>query len=301
MLEKEFFKIAYEGDALVSHEMNVKDLAPALLSIGELLEEANLILNGDRVKITVNIKATTPGSILIDFSVVQDLLTQATSLFNSDGVNAFINARELLSILGMGGTGGVILLIKWLRNRKIKSVIKLDTGDYKIELEDGEAKITNDKEIKLFGFLSIRKKIESVIRSPLSKDGIDKLQFIHNGEINEINKKESEYFLAPVIEEEVIDERDIESNLQIVNISFQEDGKWRFSDGLSTFFAEITDGDFIDKIQRNEKFFAKDDLLRVTLKRKQSIVGGAIKTDYIITKVLEHRSAAVQIKLPFKN
>ena len=84
-----------------------------------------------------------------------------------------------------------------------------------------------------------------------------------------------------------------------MNISFQPGGKWRFSDGNATFFADILDEEFVEKVQRNMTSFAKDDVLRVKLKRKQSILSGSIKTDYIILKVLDHRSAAITIKLPF--
>ena len=44
-MKEEKFSIKYEGSALANHEMNVKDLAPALLAAGELFEEINAILN----------------------------------------------------------------------------------------------------------------------------------------------------------------------------------------------------------------------------------------------------------------
>lgn len=292
------FQIYYDGPALNNSEMNVKELAPALLSLGELFEEANKIINKEEVNIVVNIKATRPGCLYIDLSVVQSTIETAMSLFNSDSVTAITNAAGILSVLGISGGGGLIGLIKWLGNRKIKSVTKIEGEGFKLETEDGDIKYTNEKEIKLFSSISIRKKIEAVVK-PLKSDGVEKMKFISKEDETEITKNQVNIFTAPDIEEELIGEKEIEMNLQIVNISFQKDGKWRFNDGNAIFFADILDENFNKQVEENEKVFAKDDLLKVRARMQQFISNGLIKTDYTILEVLEHRSAAIQIKLPF--
>jgi len=216
------FHMAYDGPALATHEMNVKDFAPTLLAIGELLEDSNYILNGEQIKILVNIRAAHPGSIDVILSVVQTLINQAVSLFNRPDINAVINAKELLALIGIGGGSGVIGLIRWIRGRKIKSIVKVDTGSFKMELEDGEARVISNQEVKLFGFLKIRKNIEAVVRTPLTKEGIEKVVFASDGSRSEINREEAEYFAAPPIEEEEIGETETETHLQIANISFRK-------------------------------------------------------------------------------
>jgi len=301
------FKISYDGPALAGHEMNVRDFAPALLAIGDLLDEANLALNGSKTKVVVNIKATEAGSIDVLLSVVQDIFTQAQTLFSGDGINAFLNARDLLIILlGIkGGSFGVINTILWLKNRPIKNITKIEVGKFKITVTDGDTRVVTENEIRLFGMIKIRKSLEAIIKTPLEKEGINKVTFSDNETINtniiqEIEKEQIEFFDAPKLEEELIDQSEIEANLQIINISFLENGKWRFSDGNATFYAEISDADFVGKIKNNEEVFAKDDILKVKMDRKQYLSDGAIKTDYEITKILNHRSAAIQIKLPFE-
>ena len=295
------FFISYDGEALTQHQMDVKDLAPALLAMGELFEEANRLLNGEHVKIHVNMKAPRQGSVEVLLCVVQNLIHHTKSLFNSDSVNAIINAHDLLKILGIGASGGVIGLIKWLKNRKIKSVTKIEMGNFKITTEDNDVRIVNEKEIKLFSLLTVRKKLEAIIKKPLEKEGVDVIRFGQKDQKQEIKKEEIEYFSSPPMMEEVIDEKEYTENLQIVTITFAEDGKWKFFDGNNNFFAEILDEDFLAEVKKNEKVFAHDDILHVKLKRIQSLSEGKIKNSYTIINVLDHRSAAVQIKLPFSD
>jgi len=302
-MEKTEFTLKYDGPALENHEMDVKDLAPALLSLGELLEEANRVFNGDKIKLAVKIKATQEGSVDVLLSVAQDILGQAVSLFSGTSISSIVNAYGILQIIGIANSkdGGLFGLIKWTKGRNIKSIIRLESGDLKLELDkNGEVQVYNENSVKLFGLYEVRRKTEALIKTPLLKEGVDKVGFyISDTEKQEIKKDEAEYFSAPEIQEEIIDDREIEINLQIVNISFQEDGKWKFNDGNTTFFAEITDKDFLGKVQQNQAFFAKDDILTVILKRKQLLSNGVLKTEYSVNKILNHRSAAVQIQLPF--
>jgi len=301
-LNSEHFILSYTGPALEQHEIGVKELAPALLSIGELLEESNAILNGERATIVVNIKATRPGSVIIDLSVGQHLLSQTLGLFSSQGVDAVVNAKALLEIIfgiGLAPTAGLVGLIKWVRNRRIKSVTNIKMGKYEITTEDGDVYIATAEEFKLFGLINIRKKFEAIITRPLLSEGIDGVSFGKQTKQQEVTKEEAEYFSAPEIEQEIIDESEVEMSLQVVSISFQDAGKSRFSDGNATFYAEIKDNEFNQRVKLNEVSFSHDDLLRVKLDRKQSIGPGGIKTDYQIIKVLEHRSAAVQLNFPF--
>ncbi|MEA2007087.1 MAG: hypothetical protein U9O20_02915 [Patescibacteria group bacterium] len=301
MTEK--FSIKYDGPALAGHEMNVKDFAPALLAIGELFDEANIVLNENRTKIDVNIRATKEGSVDIDLSMVQSVIDQAKTLFSGDGVSAIVNAQSLLKLIFGGGVGsiGIVSFIKWLKGRNIENITTLEDGNLKIQVEGGETKTLKEEEINLFRLVSIRKKLETIIKSPLSKEGIDTFKVKHGDETEEIKKDESEFFSSPDIDEELIDEREIETNLTIVNASFQEKGKWRFSDGNSTFFAEIEDVDFLNKVEKNQAAFSKDDILQTNLVRKQFITNGQIRTEYSLKKIIKHRNAAIQLNLPFES
>jgi hypothetical protein len=299
------FYVSYDGPALATHEMDVKELAPALLAIGELFEEANKALNGERVRIAVNMKAVEAGSVEVALSVAQSIPAHVVDLFSSNTSTAIVNGFSLMEILGIAGKGGIvggglIGLIKWLKNRDIKNIVRLDTGDAKIEVEGGETRISTMKEVKLLGILNIRKSVEAFVK-PLERDGIDKVSFIKDDYREEITKDELPYFKAPIVDEEPIGETTSEKSLQIISPTFQDGGKWKFTDGTASFFADIHDTEFTQKVQNNEIAFAKDDVLNVLLKSKQSLVNGQIKAEHSIVKILGHRSAAVQIQLPFSD
>ncbi len=64
--------------------MNVRDLALALLAIGQLFDAANTALNRDEARVSVNVTATGAGSFEISFEIVQNLAGQITALFGRD-------------------------------------------------------------------------------------------------------------------------------------------------------------------------------------------------------------------------
>ena len=91
--------IVYDGPALATHEMDARELAPALLAFSALFEEANAIFNKDRAKIAINVKASfKSGSFGIDLSVVQDLFQ---NLLNFGSRPEVASAATLITLLGL--------------------------------------------------------------------------------------------------------------------------------------------------------------------------------------------------------
>lgn len=307
--DKTYFHIVYDGPALENNEMTVKDLAPALIALSDVIDSSNSVVNGGRAEVEISVKASfKTGCFGIELAVVQSIVQNIIDVVSSEHVK---DGVAVLSLLGFTVKDGVetgarslLQLIKWVSGRKIKKIIANDKETSVIIIDEEEYEVENTV-LELFKNVGIRRNLEKVIYEPLRKDGIDsfactdlkgtKPQFFIVG------KDESESFKAPQVDDDLIGEQIIETSLHMLSVAFQQNNKWRFSDGLNSFYAEIQDTDFLKKVQKNEIGFRKDDILKVSLKREQWLTDAGIKTEYTILKILERRSAARQLDLPFEN
>lgn len=298
MAQKEYFQVIYDGSALSSNEMDVRDLAPALLAISDVLDEANKITYGDKTKVQVNVKGSfKTGSFGIDFSVVQGGIDGITSLFNSDQASAAANLLQILGFIGVPSAGLIGLLLK-LKNRKIKKVIKEGDNKTIIEVEDERIE-SSPKVIALFSNVKIRTGLQKIITEPLSREGVETFNVKKDNQAVIIKKEEKDYFKLSEVPDEPLRDDVREVYLRALSVIFIEGNKWRFSDGTNEFFATVKDEKFVKDVQDNKVSFTKDDTFKVKLREKQWITDTGLKTEHEIEEVISHRSVAKQIKLPF--
>ncbi len=286
--------ILYDGSALKNHEMEANDLAPALLAFSELIETSNQILNPSNSKISVKIKGSFQSGSFDIALVLSQSIDGLLGFLTSNTVEAPLN---LLAILGFcTGTNSVIDLLKKLKGREPTKIIKKGEN-VEIIVDQQETYTTSIKVFALFSNVKIRQKLEQVI-APLKKEGIDLFKsHINNQEIQKIDKHEVVYFEVPQEKEILLEDNEFETNLQLVSVSFQETNKWKFSDGNSAFFASIQDEEFIKSVQSGKSNFAKDDILKVRLRRKQFEKDQKIQTVYEIIKVTDHRRPNTQLSM----
>lgn len=89
-----------------------------------------------------------------------------------------------------------------------------------------------------------------------------------------------------------------EALLKIVVVALQGDYVWRFSDGgEKPFSARIDDTEFVNAVSEAKFSFASGDILRCRILEKQSLEGGSLHKETVILKVLEHITAARQLRL----
>lgn len=90
-----------------------------------------------------------------------------------------------------------------------------------------------------------------------------------------------------------------EAILKIVSVNF-DNGKWKFNDGESSFWASLEDKNFTQKMQSREINFAWGDMLKVKYFTQQKLRNGNLTKETIITKVIEIVKQPQQTTLDFE-
>lgn len=302
------FTVVYDGEALRGNQMDVRDLAPALLALGDVLQQANHVLNGNRATVSVNVKAFKTGCFGISFELAQSCFDSVKGLFSSG--SSVRETLEILNLLGftakdvvVGSGLGLYWLIKKSRGKKPKQVKQLENGNVCITFEEDDGKleeVTVDKDVAaLFADVEMREAVDKSLE-PLRNEGVESFGVEQDGKRNIlVTSSEVHYFRLPSIEptEIPIDETPRECVLAIVSLSFKEDNKWRLSDGSAVFSVKINDRNFL-RLVNDGAAFAKGDMLKVLLITTASYSKDGLKTEYTVVKVLEHVKLPRQLWLP---
>lgn len=259
------FEVTYDGPAIQAGRMAVRDLAPALLALGEIFTEASRLIEPDRPPVALHIRATEHGSFTADLVLhAGSIWNQLIDMFSSQTATAIAN---LLAVVG--GAGGLFAVLKGLRGRRVITQEAVGDGQIRLTLDDGTVLEISGDTAKLLKSLTIRRRAVEVVR-PLERGGIELLEFKQSGEtLITINEADREAFEVPESEETLTDdERTVV--LEIASVAFVHGNKWRFSEGESTFHASIEDDRFLADVEGGAEAFRSGDLLRCRLRQTQT-------------------------------
>jgi hypothetical protein len=187
--------IRYDGPALATHEMDVQDLAPALLALADIIQIANKKFNGTEANIKVLVNADVEQRcFMIDVSLVQSFLDQAKGFLGTDHVKTAYDIAQWVGLLG-GGAAGLFQLLKFLRNsRKSDAPVQIQNGGggNVIITGNGNTIVVPQQTYQLAQDPRVVEKAKAVLR-PLQNEGYETLAFLaDNNEVFEVTKSEAE-------------------------------------------------------------------------------------------------------------
>jgi hypothetical protein len=278
------FRFQYTGSALEAGLMDVRDLAPALLALGNLCEQANYEVNPGEIGARVQIRAVSPGSFNVDFWLQVGLMYQvATSL----GLNPITSAKDVFELVKT-----VIETAKTITGA-VTDVVNLENGSTRVTIEH---KHTHDVSDRVYGLLT-RPAIQDDIRrivAPLRHEGVDALNIIQNGKPVETVTTEDLSTLdnlpraLPSKEPEVIEQTStIERWFKVISLSSESKYKWRFSDGGPPFPVKVDDKHLYEEAKAGHLGIEPGFLVKARIRSETRFEKGEAETENHLLEILE--------------
>jgi hypothetical protein len=285
------FTITYDGPALGSGRMEIRQLAPAMMGMADLVERSAGVLYGPTAGVSIEVAADFKRSSF-SFDVVAIVLAVASQVG--------FDINTLLTLIGIDG-GGLIGLLRWRRGRPVASIERVEGDSYQVTTDDGDTIIVNGGTVNLYRNSVVRYALAATVE-PLKAEGVEELR-LGRGRRAEvvITADEIPYFDAPAEGEEVLQDRVSREFLEIVGLSFNPNNVWRFRmpDG-TTFTSPVShDRVFWRQVEQREIQFADGDVLEVDLHARvtRDASTGDLRADRRIVRVVRLIPAPRQIDL----
>jgi hypothetical protein len=296
------FEVKYDGDALREGRMPVRDLAPALLALGQLFTEASQLLFPENDPVSLEIEATREGSFEVEL-----ILHGAGMGWDQLSTHPVATAATLVVfkevVIGDSIDLSLFGLLKWLKGKLITEQKEgPEPGQVTLRAEDG-LEITVQAEVAALSTdPGIRRKAREVVE-PLRRDGVDSLEFRSDEKPTvTLEKEDVPAFELPEAEDaEVVSQQEIDIFLDVFSPDLEKGGtrKWRFGGLGETFMAPIEDPEFMEKVSQHEEVFGAGDQLRARLQiiQKRDPVSGKVRAERKVVKVYECIKALEQLSL----
>lgn len=302
------FRVSFQGEALEAGEIDVRDLAPALLALGDVVQAANKAINGDRTQVSLKMRATEKGSFVALLSLDMSLIGAVTDLL--DAVSAHpdrvVAADQLMDLLMKGGSivgtglAGLLAVLKITRGKRPDKIETKPDGTTVIVHNNTEINI-DPRTLALLQDVATREAVEKFAQKSLNIPDVARV-VISDGDADgvELGKGDQAALMMPAPEEEETrtEASEREVWLRIVVSAFRDGYKWRLSDGgEKPFTAAMEDIDFVNSVMDGKVSLSANDTLKCLIREEQKLGPNGLSKDVTVIRVLEHIPGAKQMKL----
>lgn len=307
-MSKTSFTMSFDGPALKEGRIDVRQLAPALLALGRMIETANRTLNGAEHPVKVEAVATQIGSFEVVIDVLLPYWETLRGLLTSQDMDGALKLAEALGLIGTAG-GGLIWLLRRLRGKPITSATRDHNGQIVIRFPDDKGNETSivvpADTLRLYQELAVQRELKSLLDT-LATEGMETITFIPRDKPKEPAypvqlTRDDRQIVQPVeMPSETVIDTTQRMALSIRSLAFTEGNKWRLFDGQNVITATIEDKNFLDQVDRSLARFAKGDVLICQVRTIQKQTPEGLKTEHTVLQVIEHRPAPTQMTINFE-
>lgn len=310
------FHVIFEGRDLETGEIDVADLAPALMALANVVTAANEAINGNRAEARLKFKSSQTGSfdalLSLDVSMTSQLLgLLEIAIANPEKMAA---ANELLDILLKAGTvigvtfsgaglagGGLLWLLKMMKGAKPDKISSNGNGTTNITINTMTI-IADDRALDLMKDVNTRKAVEDFGKRALNARSVEQVKITTDrpDESLTFSRDDARAFAMPELVERELPPETTERTayLKIITSQFRDGYVWRFTDGgEKPFTAKMLDRDFIDKVEEGRIALSANDTLRCLIEETQAGTVNGLTKEIAIKKVIDYIPGAKQLKL----
>ncbi|HEV2756215.1 MAG TPA: hypothetical protein VG318_10635 [Actinomycetota bacterium] len=301
-MESREFSLTYRGPALEEGRIPVRDLAPALIALGDLFQVAREVAEPDAPPVHLEVRAFDDGSFKTALvAVIQGI----GGVLLSDPASALSN---LISIIGDAELG-VFAVLKRIKGR-ITGITHNKDGSTVITTANGDIYNFPNAQQPVFRILEAPRGRDAArtVLEPLRKEGLEEAEIDATGagpltltaaqadtldRLDEIDQDDSE--IEPIIEQVV------EAVLIPLQPTLDPRYMARFQMGEQVIRARIEDEVYWGKLRRHEEGYLEGDTMRVRLRMRQWPPDTGKSIEWAIVEVLRHSHPASRaIRLPFE-
>lgn len=271
--------LRYTGPDVDSGRMDVYAASSNMIAFSEFMVAAVKATFGDKADARAEVAGFGQGSFLTD--LVFNVGGPLASIFTT------VSPKDLLTVIKES-----FALWKHLKGAPPSAI---DNHGQQVSVTNNSGQIIQVKTETLHLVLS-EKGAETAgrfVRQAMEPEGITSIEVSEGREVVATASRQESGFFVPVAAEVPLTENTVRMALILEAAVFKDGNKWRFSDGTTSFSADIADREFLQRVEDGERF-GKGDVLTVDMLIAQTRTGQKINAQRTVIKVEDHRPGQEQ-------